>query len=84
MIVTLILNIFYAFVTLLLSILPVGNLPEGFIEGLNYFWGVINTFSYIIPVDTMLQALLVVLAFDLAILLWHFLQWIIRKIPGMH
>jgi len=40
-------------------------------------------FSYLIPLDTVLQAVIVVFAFEFALLLWSFLNWIIRKIPGM-
>lgn len=83
MIFTLILNFFYALLNFLIEVLPTGNLPAGFTSALNYFWSVVNAFSYIIPVGTLLSALLIMLAFDLAVLVWHFVQWIIRKIPGM-
>ena len=83
MISTFFLTSFYGLIALLLGFLPTGFLPSGVAQGINYFWGVVNTFSYIIPLDTMLQALLLVFAFDFAILLWHFINWVIRKIPGM-
>jgi len=83
MIVTLIFNFFYLFLTGLLLLLPVGSLPSGFLTALNFFWGTVNTFSFVIPVDTMLQALVLVYGFDLVVLLWSVLQWVIRKIPGM-
>jgi len=83
MITTFILTIFSAFANFLIGFLPNGNLPAGIAQAFAYFSGIINAFSYIIPVATLFQALLVVVGFDLAILLWHFIQWVIRKIPGM-
>jgi len=83
MISTFFLSIFYSFVNFLVSFLPSGSLPSGVSTAVTYFWGVVNTFSYLLPLDTLLQALLVVFAFEFAIMLWAFLNWIIRKIPGM-
>jgi len=83
MIVTFILNILYGFINLIIGFLPVGNLPSGFATALTYLWGVTNFFSYLIPLDTLLQAVIVVLIFDLVLLLWSFVNWVIRKIPGM-
>jgi len=83
MIFTLLLNFLYGVVLFLIGVLPVGSLPTAFSAALNYFWGILNAFSYIIPVETLLEALLIMLAFDLAVLLWHFIQWVIRKIPFM-
>lgn len=83
MIVTFLLNIFYLFVLGLIQLLPTGNLPQAMTDAIAYFMGVVNSFSYVIPVGTLLQALAIVLAFDAAMLLWRFINWIIRKIPGM-
>jgi len=84
MITTYFLAAFYGLFGLLLNLLPTGSLPSGFSEALAYFWGTMNAFSYLIPVDTMLQALLLVLAFDLVVLLWHFIHWSMAKIPFLH
>jgi len=83
MITTFLLSLFFGLIGLLLAILPVGHLPEVMTTAFAYFLGVANTFSYVIPVATLLQALVVVVAFDGAILVWHFINWVIRKIPGM-
>lgn len=83
MITTFFLTIFYSFVNLIVGFLPVGSLPSAVNTAIVYFWGVMQTFSYVVPVDTLLQAILVVFVFDFAVLLWHFINWIIRKIPGM-
>jgi len=83
MIFTVILNFFFSFITGLLLLLPVGHLPSVVTTSFAYLFGIANEFSYVIPIPTLMQALVVVLGFDLAILGWHFLNWVIRKIPGM-
>jgi len=83
MITTFFLNLFVAFIGLIVAVLPTGGLPPAIGSAFAYFWGVVNSFSYVVPVDTLLQAALVVLVFDGALLLWYFINWIIRKIPGM-
>jgi len=83
MIVTVLLDFANFFLQGLLSLLPVGNLPLGIPNGILYFWGILNSFSYVFPVSTLFLALLFVLGFDVGVMLWHVLQWIIRKIPGM-
>lgn len=83
MITTFFLSIINSFVGLLLNLLPTGSLPSGISTAISYFWAIVNSFSYVFPVSTLLAAFLVLLAFDLAVLLWHLLQWILRKIPGV-
>jgi len=83
MILTFILNIFDFFLVGLLTLLPTGHLPAAITTAFSYFMGLLNSFSFFIPVDTLLQAAGVVLVFDGAMLLWYFVNWIIRKIPGM-
>jgi len=67
----------------LLGFFPTGFLPTAISTAVSYFVGIANAYSYIIPVDTLLQAVGVILVFDTAMLLWHFINWIIKKIPGM-
>jgi len=83
MIVTIILNAFFDFLVFLVGFLPVGSIPTAIGTSLNFLFGVLNTFNYVIPISTMLLAALATLVLDGAILLWHFINWIIRKIPGM-
>jgi len=83
MISTFFLSIFSSFVNLLVGLLPTGNLPANMSTAFAYFIGVANTFNYVFPLATLLEALAVVLIFDGAVMLWHFVNWIIRKIPGM-
>jgi hypothetical protein len=84
MITTFILTLFNSFLSFLLQFLPTGTLPSGLVSAIGYFWSAINSFSYIFPVGTLLLALLFLVAFDFAIVFWHFIQWVIRKIPGMN
>jgi len=83
MITTFLLQIAYNFLSFLLGLLPTGGLPSQIAAAFSYFMGVVNTFSYVIPIATLLQAAVVIAVFDGALLLWAFINWIIRKIPGM-
>jgi len=83
MITTFILTIFSSFVGFLLSLLPTGSLPVAISTAFNYFVGILSAFTYVFPVVTLFQAFALVIAVDLAILVWHFINWVIRKIPGM-
>lgn len=83
MISTFFLSIFNGFVNLLVGFLHTGHLPAAIGSAFTYFASLLNLFSYIVPVDTMLQAAVLILSVDAAVMLWHFINWIIRKIPGM-
>lgn len=83
MITTFILTMFNNFVVGLLGLLPTGHLPIEITNAFAYFFGVLNAFSFVVPVDTLLAAAGVVLVFDGAMLVWYFVNWIIKKIPGM-
>jgi hypothetical protein len=83
MITTFFLSFFYSFISFILSILPVGSLPSIITTALSYFWYILNSFSYVFPVAALFEALLFIFAFDVALIVWHFIQWIIKKIPGM-
>jgi len=83
MIVTLLLTILNSFLGFMLGFLPNGTLPTGITTAVSYFVGLANSFSYVIPVQTLFQAFVVVVGVDIAILAWHLMNWVIRKIPGM-
>jgi len=84
MITTFLLYIALSFVNFIIGFLPVGHLPTAITTAFAYFMGVVNSFSFVVPVDTLLQAAAVILVFDGAMVGWYFINWIIRKIPGMH
>lgn len=83
MILTFLFSIFTAFLGFIISFLPAGNLPTAITTSFSYLLSIVNAFSFIIPVDTLLQAAAVILVFDGAMVLWYFVNWVIRKIPGM-
>lgn len=83
MISTFFLTIFFGLIGVLVGFLPTGSLPVLVSSSITSIWGFVNAFSYLIALDTLITVLVLVLAFDLVILLWHVIQWIIRKVPGM-
>jgi len=83
MIATFFLSIFNSLIGGLLGLLPVGHLSGEIGAAISYFVSVANAFSYVVPVATLLQAVALILIVDGAILAWHFINWVIRKIPGM-
>jgi len=83
MITNFLLSILSAFVNGVVSFLPVGSLPTEISSALATMWGYVNLFSYVVAVDTLIQVVGLVLVFDLVVMAWHFINWIIRKIPGM-
>jgi len=69
----------------LFSLFPAGQpAPQEWVSSLYLIWSYINSFSFIVPVDTLLSALVVSLTFHLAIFLYHAIAWLLRKIPGMN
>lgn len=83
MIFTFLLDLLYRLLNLLVGFLPTGALPSEIGSSIAALWGYANAFSYVIALDTLIQVLLLAIAFDLILLLWWFVQWIIRKVPGM-
>jgi len=83
MITTFLLTVLLSFLSLLVGFLPTGSLPAAVATSVTSLWGYVNAFSYVLALDTLLQVLVLVVAFDITMLLWHIIQWIIRKIPGM-
>jgi len=81
MISTFILTLLSNFVNGLIGLLPTGHLPIDITSAINYFWSLVNSFNFFIPVDTLLQAVLVVLVFDGTMFVWYGINWIIRRFP---
>lgn len=83
MIISFFLSILFLLVNGVVSLLPVGELPVAFGTSVASIWGYVNVFSYVIAVSTLIQVVVLYIGFDLVVLLWHVVNWIIRKIPGM-
>lgn len=84
MIITLFLNFIYLFITGIESMLPHWSMPASIVSSFAYFVGVVNQFNYVVPVAALFEAIAVVTAIDLAIMLWHLLNWAMRKVPGIN
>jgi len=82
MIVTFILQIAYAFINFLIGFLPVGSLPPQITTALTYFVGVINSFNFLFPIDTLITVLGISISFELAVVFFHFINWVYHKIRG--
>jgi len=83
MITTFLLQILSSFLNFIVGLLPTGNLPTAISSSITSIWGYVNAFSYVVAVQTLIQVVVLVIAFDIGMLLWHLIQWIIRKVPGM-
>jgi len=84
MITSFLLNIGSSFVSFLIGLLPSSSgVPTEWTSAVYTIWSDINAFSFIVPVDTLLQVLILALTFHFAIFLYHLTMWVIRKIPGM-
>lgn len=84
MIVTFFLLIINTFVSFILSFLPVGTLPAGILTGLNYIVGVMNTFNWFFPLDTLFTVLAIAVGFEIIVMVYHFGMWVLRKIPFLN
>jgi len=66
----------------LVSLLPDGGtLPTEWTNAVYTMWGYVNAFSFIVPIDTLLWALGVAVAFHVSIFTFKTFNWIINKIP---
>jgi len=83
MIITLFLNFIYLLLQGLIALLPTGHLPTQMTTAFVNMFGLLNTFNYVIPIVTIVEVVVLTLAIDGAIMLWHFINWAIRKVPGM-
>lgn len=84
MITDLILQIPLFFAQGFIAILPNSSgLPTAIETSITTFVNYAKAVSWVFPIETLFQALLVILAVDAGVLAWQGLNWIIKKIPGM-
>lgn len=84
MITEILLKIPLFFINLVLGLIPASTgLPEGVENAVTTGIGYLEAVSWFFPVETLFQVVLLIIAIDAGILLWHFINWIIKKIPGM-
>jgi len=84
MILTFLFNFFFDFLNGLINLLPVGSIPTGIGDSLTYIVGVMNTFNWFFPLDTLFTVLGITVGFELVVVSYHFIMWILRKIPFFH
>jgi len=83
MITSIFLNIIYSVVSFFINILPAGGyFPPTWASGIATVWNDVNAFSFIVPVDTLLQALTIAVAFHLFQFTWNFFHWLYGLIRG--
>lgn len=73
---------FSAFLLLILNFLPTGSLPTEVIDSVEYVIGAMKAWDFLLPVDTLLSAVLVVAVADLALVGWWGVKWIIGLVRG--
>jgi len=83
MIITLFFNFLNDFLQGIVGFLPSGTVPTQWVSAVYSIWAYANEFSYVFPVSTLLFWLGVVLAFNVAVMVFKLFNWIIRKIPGV-
>lgn len=68
----------------MISVLPDGSaLPVEWVNAVYSIWSYVNSFSFIVPVNTLLFCLGISLTMHFGVFAWEALNWVIRKIPGM-
>ena len=87
MIITIILNLLYALISILLT--PLRNfadvvLDPNFSTAINNASGYYHSLNGILPVDTMIQILGLSLIIEGAYLLYKLIMWVIKKIPTIN
>lgn len=81
MITSFLLTILNTFLLFIVGFLPTGSLPLQISTSIVNIWGYVNAFSYVIALDTLIQVVVLAVAFDLVMLLWYLINWILKKIP---
>jgi len=85
MISTFLLSAVNSFLGFLIPRLPIGHLPTIIFDSVNYFWSALNSFTFINPVATMIQAVVVIMIYEAARFFLEFiLPWVLTKIPFLH
>jgi len=60
-----------------------GSTPVEWVSAVYSIWSYVNSFSYIVPVNTLLFCLGIAMTMHLVVFAWDAIHWVIRKIPGM-
>lgn len=64
----------------LINIIPAGGgVPSEFTSALHTMWGYVQSFSFILPVNTILWCIGVTIAFEVGIFLWGATNWLLKR-----
>lgn len=83
MIIERILQIFFDLINWIFSLIPSLSLPSGMLSSFSNIYGYIISVNYFLPLTTLGICIAFMLAVKNMTLIWHMLQWVIRKIPGV-
>jgi len=70
------------FINVSVSLLPTGSpFPPEIAAGMTTIWSNLKGWDFLLPIDTILQALIVAFFFWSFVLVWRLVHWVLRKIP---
>ncbi|MBM7581141.1 hypothetical protein JOD21_003875 [Jeotgalibacillus terrae] len=79
-----VMDAFLALVLFIIGLLPVMKIPLDFIESQSALWNAIQSVSCIVPVDTMLIVLPIILLMYSLDFTMSVINWLINKIPSIN
>jgi len=82
MITGLLLTILFALISFFVGLLPTIAFPTGITNAITLIWGLVNSVSFLVPVDTLLTVLGLAMVFHGSILLWRLAHLIGGYIRG--
>jgi len=84
MITDIILRIPLFFLNLILALIPTSDgLPTPVSDAITTAMTYAKGVSFFFPIETLMQIVLLIFSIEAGLLLWKFINWIIKKIPGM-
>jgi len=70
------------FLNLILGLIPTSDgLPSGVSDAISTAMAYAKGVSFFFPIETLMQIVLLIFTVEAGILLWKFVNWIIKKIP---
>jgi len=83
MIIGIIITLFVEFLNLIFQLLPASNgLPTGITTSINTMWGYLTACPYFSPVQAIYICLGIVLIFEMSVLGFKAINWVIGKVRG--
>jgi len=82
MIITFFITLISDFASFLFQIFPLGDLPTNVTLGWNYFVGLLWSFDWLLPTETLLTLFVTSVGIELTIALFDIGHWFYKKIRG--